>query len=111
MVVLSIICLIALCLLVWFHTDAWLEYCRLLRLDFLAHYKDFDSKVHEDVTLDYNTYLRRHRDCFFTRLITCPICQGIWWGIVFGLLTCVWMAPIYIMGGLVLFYTMERLIG
>lgn len=111
MVTLTIICLIALNLLIWFRTDAWLEYTRLLRLNFLSQYKDFDAKYKEDVSLTYNTYLRRYHDCFAVRLITCPICQAVWWGLGFGILTWFAMVPIYIIGGLLLFCTIDRLLG
>lgn len=111
MVTMTIICLVALNLLIWFRTDAWLEYTRLFRLNFLSQYKDFDAKKNEDATLTYNQYLRMYHNCFTVRLITCPICQAVWWGLGFGILTGIGMTPIYIMGGLILFLITDRLLG
>ena len=111
MVTLTVICLIALNLIIWFRTDAWLEYTRLFRLNFLSHYKDFDAKYKEDVSLTYNHYLRMYHNCFAVRLITCPICQAVWWGLGFGILTCFAMTPIYIIFGLMLFLIIDRLLG
>lgn len=111
MVTLTIICLVALNLLVWFRTDAWLEYTRLFRLNFLSYYKDYDAKQNEDATLTYIQYLRMYHNCFAVRLITCPTCFAIWWGLGFGILTCIGMAPIYTIGGLIVFLTIDRLLG
>lgn len=107
----SIICLIAVLLLIWFRTEAWVEYCRLLHLDFLSFYKDFDVKYKEDVSLTYVTYLRCYHNCFFVRLITCPICLSVWLGITFSLFTPVAFLPLYIIGGLLLFTIIDRLLG
>jgi hypothetical protein len=111
MVAITVICLIALVLLIWFRTDAWLEYTRLLGLDCLSNYKDFDKKYKEDVSLTYLTYLRRYHNCFMVRMLTCPICQAVWWGIGFGFLTWILLIPIYIVGGLMVFAIIDRLLG
>jgi len=111
MIALIIICIIAIILLVWFRTDAFLEYTRLFRLNFLSHYKDFEAKYHEDVSLTYLSYLRQYHDCFFIRLITCPICQAVWWGLIFGCLTWIVLTPIYIIFGLMLYLIIDRLLG
>ncbi len=103
--------LVALVLLIWFRTDGWLEYTRLLHLNLLSFYKDFDSKFKEDVSLTYISYLRRYHDCFFVRLITCPICLGIWLGIGAAVLTNLFLFPVYVVGGLLLFTIIDRLLG
>ena len=111
MIILTIICLIALMLVVWFRTDAWLEYTRLFRADCLSHYKDFDVKLKEDIMLTYIQYLRQYHDCFFIRLITCPVCQAVWWGLIFGLITSPFLIPVYALWGLILFLITDRLMG
>lgn len=75
---LFIISIIALVLLIWFRTEAWLEYCRLLGFDAISFYDDFSIKQKNDALLTYHIYLRRYHNCFFVRLITCPICLGTW---------------------------------
>jgi hypothetical protein len=70
--------IISLILLLWFRTDVWVEYCRLFGINFLSFYKDFDAKKPDDLSLTYHIYLRRYHDCFFVRLITCPICLAVW---------------------------------
>lgn len=91
--------ILGLILLIWFKTDAWVEYCRLLRLDFLSFYKDFDEKQYNDVSLTYHIYLRRYHNCFFVRLITCPICLAIWLSLIY------WIAMT--IGGFALFLTLS----
>ena len=105
------ITIIALILVIWFRTDAWLEYTRLFRLNFLSFYKDFDAKYKEDVSLQYLPYLRRYHNCFFVRLITCPTCIAVWLGIICAAVTSLVMFPIYAVGGLVLFLITDRLLG
>jgi len=107
----TIICLISILLLIWFRTDFLIEYCRLFHLNRIAFYKDFDAKYKEDVSLTYITYLRRYHDCFFVRLITCPICLAVWLGIIFSLFTSITFLPLYIIGGLLIFTIIDRLLG
>ena len=112
-------CIISLALLIWFRTDAWLEYTKLLHLNFLSFYKDFDEKREKDATLTYSHYLRMYHDCFLVRLITCPICLAIWLGLaiclvgvamVFSPLPLLLM-PVMVTGGLLLFSAIDRLLG
>ncbi len=106
-----IICLIALLMLIWFRTEAWLEYTKLLRVNFLSDYKGYEAAKHENVLLTYNNFLRQRHDCFFIRLVTCPICSAVWWGIIFGAVTSIIMTPVYVMGGLILFLIADKLLG
>lgn len=103
--------LITLILLIWFRTDAYLEYCRVFNLDIISHHKDFDIKYKEDVSLTYLHYLRMYHNSFFTRLITCPICLSVWLGLLLGLITPIIFIPCYIIGGLLLFTIIDRLLG
>lgn len=108
-----IICstIIALILLVWFRTDAWLEYCRVFGLNWLSFYKDYDLKYKEDVSLTYLHYLRRDHNCFFVRLITCPICLSIWLGLIPLLILPVLLIPACVLLALIIFTTVDRLLG
>ena len=94
-------CIISLILLVWFRTDAWVEYCRLFGWDAISFYRDFDIQRQSDITLTYHIYLRRYHDCFFVRLITCPICLSIWLGLfATGILTAVGLVFLGILSAL-----------
>ena len=104
-------CWIALLLLIFFRTEAWLEYSRLFHLDCISYYKDFNSKFKDDMSLKYLTYLRRNHNCFFVRLITCPICLTAWLGLFISLLTIPLLFPVYVIGGLLLFLIIDKLLG
>ena len=104
-------CLIALLLLIWFRTDAFVEYSKILHLNSISFHKDFEEKHHNDASLTYIFYLRKYHNCFLVRLITCPICLAIWIGICCGLITAILLTPVYIIGGLLLFSTIDRLLG
>ena len=112
MCMIPIICLISIILLIQFRTDGVLEYSRLFRLNRITFHKDFDNKYKEDVSLTYLKYLRLYHNCFFVRLITCPICLSIWLGIIAGIITFSLLSvPIYIVGGLLLFAIIDKLLG
>ena len=103
---------IALFLLIFFRTNAWLEYCRMFHLNFPSFYKDFDEKYKKDFSLTYIDYLRRYHNCFFVRLITCPICFSVWLGILLGIITTsIILIPLYSVGGLLTYVIIDRLLG
>ena len=67
-----------LLLIVWFKTDAFVEYSKLFRLSKLFKVDLFEKEKSQDFELTYHSYLRRFHNNFFVRLITCPICLTIW---------------------------------
>lgn len=67
-----------LLLIIWFNTNAILEYVKIFKLSKLFRLDDFENKQSEDFELDYHRYLLKFHNCFFVRLITCPICLTMW---------------------------------
>ena len=68
-------------LIIWFETNALVEYGRLLAFKF----KDYSFQ--ENIGISFPDYLAAtHSDSFLVRLITCPICLGVWLGIIFGII-------------------------
>tara|TARA_Y100000590_G_scaffold464186_1_gene633030 strand:- start:759 stop:1121 length:363 start_codon:yes stop_codon:yes gene_type:complete len=64
----------AVALLIWFQTNAFVEYARLFGFKrFLKNYEE-----DERMGISFPDYLLMTRDCFFFRLISCPICLGAW---------------------------------
>lgn len=68
-------------MVVWYNSTAIVEYGRICRLKCLKIDK-FDEAYKNDFELTYLLYLRRYHDCFFVRLITCPICLGFWLSLI-----------------------------
>lgn len=78
--------LIVSMLIIWFNTDAFLEYARLLRLPGVK-VKEYYLAKDRDCTLSYHTFLLLKYNNFFTRLITCPICTSAWLSFTVGICT------------------------
>jgi hypothetical protein len=62
-------------LVVWFKTDAVFEYLNLFGLgglfgDYRKHKEKFGVSLPE--------YLLVKKDCFFSRLLECPMCLSVW---------------------------------
>lgn len=106
----NIIFYIALILLIWFRTNAWVEYTRLFKLNFLSKYKEYESATIKEPLLEYHTFLNRYYNSFLTRLLTCPICFSTWLGIIFGYFTYLPFFPIYTILGLILYLIIDKLI-
>lgn len=70
--------LTAMVLFSLYKTDAVVEYMKLFRVDKLFWVPLFEKAEEKNPELDYWDYLRLEHDCFFVRLITCPICVGFW---------------------------------
>lgn len=104
-----ICCIITIILLIHFNTEAWVEYCKLLHLDGISKYKEYELKKSNDLSLDYIQYLRQYHDCFLIRLITCPICLSIWLGIIAGTITLSFsLIPLFIVGSLLLYSVINK---
>ena len=69
---------VATLLLVWFNTEAFIEYATLFSGNKFFHIDDYREKQKKDVTLDWIAYLGIYHDSFFIRLITCPMCLAFW---------------------------------
>ena len=104
--------IVAFFLLIWFRSDAYLEYCRLFKLDFISFYKDYEEKRKNDISLSYHEYLQQYHNSFFTRLITCPVCTAVWLAlfnaILFSKLS---VLPLTFIGGLIFFGIIHKLLG
>lgn len=103
--------IVAMILLIWFRSEAYLEYCRLFNLDKISFYKDYEEKKNQDARLTYLDYLRQYHYNFFTRLITCPVCLSVWVAGGIALLTFKAATfPTSMVGGLLLFALIDKLL-
>ena len=65
---------VSLILFVWFNTNAFIEYCRLLGFKKLFLIDKFENSPE----LDYPSFLINNKNCFLFRLLVCPACLGAW---------------------------------
>ena len=67
----------ALAVYVWCDTDAFIEYCSLFGLN-LFYSEEFSQRKKAMPSLDYISFLQFEKSSFLVRLVTCPICLGVW---------------------------------
>lgn len=65
-------------LIVWFHTEALIEYGKLLGLSRLLKLHEFEKDYMNDFSIEYLMWLRTKYPNFLTKLISCPWCIGFW---------------------------------
>jgi hypothetical protein len=86
---------VALVLIIWFHTEAFLEYAGLIGGSRFFHIDDFrkeQAKIEYPAPhMDFIQYLLNYRDSFFVRLITCPICLSFWLTVIVCFASGLWV--------------------
>tara|TARA_R100000008_G_C3528635_1_gene138015 strand:+ start:152 stop:511 length:360 start_codon:yes stop_codon:yes gene_type:complete len=69
---------VTLVLIIWFETDAFVEYLNFLRVGKgffrLEKYEELKKKT----GMSYTDYLSMTSSSFFINLISCPICLAVW---------------------------------
>ncbi len=104
MILLTACCLLALILLVWFKSDAFVEYAKLFRVQNFFFVPLFEKEREKDPSLDYLGYLSLHHECFFVKLINCVLCLGFWLALFISLhLGDLLYLPLIYIGGLILY--------
>jgi hypothetical protein len=103
------ISLILFPLIIWFKTDAFIEYCELLRLGNLFKIDKYREYKKINVTIDYVTYLSLKHKNFLTKLLSCPYCIGFW----ITLLSCVLfnnilLLPFYYVSSIILYKFLDK---
>lgn len=69
---------VALGLLIWFDTSAFIEYLKLFRLTWLFKVADY-LKI--EYPGSYQDFLLEYFPGFLSSLVSCPICTSVWLGI------------------------------
>lgn len=73
-----------LILVIWFNTNAFVEYCYILNIEKLTKAEEFTNfNIDNNISLHYTGFLQLNYDNFFTRLISCPICLCFWLNIFY----------------------------
>ena len=70
--------------IVWFDTEAFVEYVKLFKLDWFK-VNNYLTEKESNFELTYHSYLMYNHKNFFTKLITCPICLTTWLSIILSL--------------------------
>jgi hypothetical protein len=106
-----LISFVAMCLIIWFRTEAYVEYCKIFGLDSICDYTGYEKKKEDDIRLSYLDYLLSSHYSFFIRAICCPICLSTWISIIVCILTLSFFhIPFVMVGGLTIYLVVNRLI-
>jgi hypothetical protein len=102
--------LVSMTMIVWFLTDAFVEYTKLFRMGWLVWIPLYEQQKEDDPTLTYVQFLRINFHSFFVRLITCPVCVSTWLSIILSLVFgVVYWFPTIMMLSLILYYAYKNL--
>ena len=97
--------LLASLLVIWFKTEAFSEYCSLLKLDFYFDIISYQKEKEINPNLTYPDFLILFYNSFFVRLISCPKCVSVWVSIFFYFYHKeLSIVPIIYVLGLILYY-------
>jgi hypothetical protein len=101
---------IALILLIWFKTDAFLEYCLLFNIENWFKFNEYKYEQIAIPSLTYTEFLRMKYDTFVIKLITCPICLSVWLSIICGIIISSFvLIPIICLLSLTIYGTINKL--
>jgi len=70
-----------LILLIWFKTEAFIEYFRYSPL-INKIIKQYDKSINSGINNNFINFLSLNYNSFLTRLITCPFCLNFWISVV-----------------------------
>lgn len=76
---------LAFVVVIWFETDAFEEYAKLLKFgQLIQSFRNYQMIKNQGSTITYLEYLMQFYNNFFVRLITCEICLITWMGTIGG---------------------------
>ena len=110
--VIFLISLITLVMLIWFNSDAFVEYAKLVGGARFFGVTEYEEQQEKSASLDYHGYLLDNKNSFFIRLITCPLCFSVWMSVIltFVLTDALWLAPICNIASLILYKVTSNLL-
>ena len=106
---------VTLALIVWFKTEAFLEYATAIgggRFFHIDSFREEQSKIEYPAPhMDFIQYLLSYHDSFFIRLITCPICLSFWLTVITCFASGLWvLLPVANLLALVLYKLIVKIL-
>ena len=112
MEIVNLALLVAIILIVWFQSNAFVEYVKLFRLDWVFWIPLYEQQKEDDLLLTYTQFIKKNWDNFFTRLITCPLCFSMWVCLFISLIAnVVFWWPSMVIIALVVYYVYKRIVS
>jgi hypothetical protein len=75
-------CFIATLMIVWFRSDAFVEWMSLFGLGKLIKADKYKDEKFENITITYPRFLKMKYPFFIFKLIGCQLCLGIWLSVI-----------------------------
>ncbi len=103
--------LITLILLIWFKTDAFIVYTKLLGINKFFYINEWEEfKNTKDCTVTYYQFLRmKSPNGFFVELVTCPICFSVWLSVISSIFIGIVGIPIVCVCSLFIYFLIIKL--
>ena len=111
MELIALSCWVTLILMIWFGSDAFVQYAKAFRLSLAFRIVEYeDHPLSEEVS--YLDFLRlEYGNSFWINLITCPICLSVWLTVIISLscdLPLIYFAIVNLLS-LCLFFIIKRI--
>lgn len=113
MIIIYLSCFVALILLIWFKSDAFIEWGSAIGLKRLLQIDQYKEKKLSDISfpLTYPLFLRFKYNNFFIKGLTCPLCLCIWLSIIFCVFdSLVFLIPVVCISALLIYGLINKLI-
>ncbi len=103
---------VVLVLLVWFESEAFIEYVSLINGEKFFHVTSYKENQKTNPALTYHEHLLKNNNSFFIRLINCPLCSSLWVTLIATLAVTgsLWFFPICNVLSLVVYLLMVKIL-
>ena len=115
-VFINLVAFIVTILIVWFKTDAFAEYCKLLGLKKILLGYDYQNDKHLSFPQYFYIKSKQCTKCqickFLISLVTCPLCIALWLSLIGAcLISSFIITPMVYIASLFVYFLIEKCIG
>jgi hypothetical protein len=98
MIVLNIGFLVAIILIIWFRSDAFVQYVNFFKLGWFFWIPLYESQKEDDPLLTYPQFIKKNFNGIVPSILSCPLCFTVWLVSIFVIIfnTIVWWPIIVI---------------
>ena len=100
--------LIVTILIIWFKSNAFVEYLDLLNFKKLFYIKEFKEQD-PLMAIDYPNFLLTQKNCFLSKLLSCPTCVSFWLSLSCCVEVGFFNLPLIYLSSLMLFRAFDKL--
>ena len=110
----NIISFIVTILILWFKTDAFIDYCKLFNV-FTQTVKNFNYSTSisfpQFLYVTYKNSMKNRFKLFLLKLVTCPLCLSLWLSVIFSILFGYFFCfPLFYISSLFIYFNLIKFI-